>query len=159
MFCMSFVCSALSKYGPLFALSFLTFWFQWGPPGVQFVICLCLYDGFLTIVDLNHLALLADLALSAADRTRLNGYCSVFSACGCLSVFLSYSVWDKNNIALFRMFCCGLSLFAIVGFALTYVFLKNHLKYKKVKADTPIQEHGKRLVSVTMETERQKGMS
>lgn len=99
------------------------------------------------MVDLNHLALLADLALSAADRTRLNGYCSIFSAFGCLSVFTSYYVWDKDNIASFRMFCCGLSLFAVVGFSFGSVFLKNHLKYKKIKGDnTPVQENGKRLV-------------
>ncbi|KAF6730036.1 Transmembrane protein 180 [Oryzias melastigma] len=37
---------ALSTNGPLFALSFLAFWVAWARPGLQFLLCLCLYDGF-----------------------------------------------------------------------------------------------------------------
>ncbi|KAB5555625.1 hypothetical protein PHYPO_G00036300 [Pangasianodon hypophthalmus] len=62
---------SLARNGPLFALSFLAFWVAWAHPGLQFLICLCLYDGFLTLVDLNHNALLADLAVSANERTML----------------------------------------------------------------------------------------
>jgi len=142
--CNVFLLRVLSKFGPLFAISFLLFWFPWGPPGLQFILCLCFYDGFLTLVDLNHLALLADLALSAQDRTRLNGYCSMFSVVGCLSVFVSYSVWDKDNIASFRLFCFCLSMFAVVGFLASSLFLRNHLKCEKVKVDTPVDDIGKR---------------
>ena len=59
---------ALTVNGPLLAVSFLLFWFVWSFPGLQFAVVLCLYDGFLTAVDLHHTALLADLALSAKDR-------------------------------------------------------------------------------------------
>uniref|UniRef100_A0A3Q2GEN7 Major facilitator superfamily domain containing 13A n=1 Tax=Cyprinodon variegatus TaxID=28743 RepID=A0A3Q2GEN7_CYPVA len=107
---------ALSTNGPLFALSFLAFWVAWARPGLQFLLCLCLYDGFLTMVDLHHSALLADLAVSAADRTRLNFHCSVFSALGSISVFLSYSVWDKEDFYSFRLFCVTLAAFSILGF-------------------------------------------
>lgn len=58
----------LSRTGPLFALSFALFWIPWFPPAIQFAVCLCLYDGFLTSVDLQHTALLADLAVHAKDR-------------------------------------------------------------------------------------------
>ena len=58
----------LSISGPLLSISFLGFWFVWANPSLQFVVCLCLYDGFLTAVDLHHTALLADLALAAKDR-------------------------------------------------------------------------------------------
>ncbi|CAN9508757.1 unnamed protein product [Ophioblennius macclurei] len=107
---------ALATNGPLFSLSFLAFWVAWARPGLQFLLCLCLYDGFLTMVDLHHSALLADLAVSAADRTRLNFHCSVFSALGSLSVFLSYSFWDKEDFYSFRVFCVTLAAFSIVGF-------------------------------------------
>ncbi|MEQ2212154.1 Transmembrane protein 180, partial [Xenoophorus captivus] len=107
---------ALSTNGPLFALSFLAFWVAWASPGLQFLLCLCLYDGFLTMVDLHHSALLADLAVSATDRTRLNFHCSVFSALGSISVFLSYSVWDKEDFYSFRLFCVTLAAFSILGF-------------------------------------------
>ena len=108
--------AALSRNGPLFALSFLGFWVAWARPSLQFLVCLCLYDGFLTAVDLNHNALLADLAVSAADRTRLNFHCSLFSAVGSLSVFLSYCFWDKEDLRSFRLFCVALAAVSALGF-------------------------------------------
>ncbi|KAJ7987526.1 hypothetical protein DPEC_G00327410 [Dallia pectoralis] len=120
--------SALSRSGPLFALSFLAFWVSWAPPGLQFLLCLCLYDGFLTVVDLNHNALLADLAVSAEERTRLNFHCSLFSALGSLSVFLSYAVWDKGDFYSFRLFCVALSAGSALGFAVVSRLLKSRFQ-------------------------------
>ncbi|KAL6094574.1 mfsd13a [Pungitius sinensis] len=119
---------ALSTNGPLFALSFLAFWVAWASPGLQFLLCLCLYDGFLTMVDLHHSALLADLAVSDADRTRLNFHCSVFSALGSLSVFLSYSFWDKEDFFSFRLFCVALAAFSILGFFLVSRLLRRRFQ-------------------------------
>lgn len=107
---------ALGWHGPLLALSFLAFWVPWAPAGLQFLLCLCLYDGFLTLVDLNHHALLADLALSAHDRTHLNFYCSLFSAAGSLSVFASYAFWNKEDFSSFRAFCVALATGSGLGF-------------------------------------------
>ncbi|XP_041705857.1 transmembrane protein 180 [Coregonus clupeaformis] len=120
--------AALSRNGPLFALSFLAFWVSWARPGIQFLVCLCLYDGFLTVVDLNHNALLADLAVSADDRTRLNFHCSLFSALGSLSVFLSYSVWDKGDFYSFRLFCVTLAAVSALGFAAVSRLLKSRFE-------------------------------
>ncbi|CAB1312012.1 unnamed protein product [Coregonus sp. 'balchen'] len=120
--------AALSRNGPLFALSFLAFWVSWARPGIQFLVCLCLYDGFLTVVDLNHNALLADLAVSADDRTRLNFHCSLFSALGSLSVFLSYSVWDKGDFYSFRLFCVTLATVSALGFAAASRLLKSRFE-------------------------------
>ncbi|XP_045047337.1 transmembrane protein 180 isoform X2 [Desmodus rotundus] len=107
---------ALGQHGPLLALSFLAFWVPWAPAGLQFLLCLCLYDGFLTLVDLHHHALLADLALSAHDRTHLNFYCSLFSAAGSLSVFASYAFWNKEDFSSFRAFCVALAAGSGLGF-------------------------------------------
>ncbi|XP_037351941.1 transmembrane protein 180 isoform X1 [Talpa occidentalis] len=107
---------ALGWHGPLLALSFLAFWVPWAPAGLQFLLCLCLYDGFLTLVDLHHHALLADLALSAHDRTHLNFYCSLFSAAGSLSVFASYAFWNKEDFSSFRAFCVALAAGSGLGF-------------------------------------------
>ena len=133
-------CRALMKYGPLFTLSFLCIWFRWCHPSIQFVICLCLYDGFLTMIDLNHLALLADLALSSDDRATLNWYCSVFSGCGSLSVFLSYRFWNRDNMNSFHIFCTILAVFSLVGFLVSSLLLKQHIGTKKIKVDTPDEE-------------------
>lgn len=119
---------ALSTSGPLFALSFLAFWVSWASPGLQFLLCLCLYDGFLTLVDLHHSALLADLAVSASDRTRLNFHCSVFSALGSASVFLSYSFWNKEDFYSFRLFCVTLAAFSVVGFLCVSHMLQHHFQ-------------------------------
>lgn len=119
---------ALSRNGPLFAISFLTFWVSWAHPGLQFLICLCLYDSFLTMVDLNHNALLADLAVSAKERTRLNFYSSLFSAIGSLSVFLSYAVWNKEDFFSFRIFCVVLALCSVIGFTLPTWLLRQRFE-------------------------------
>lgn len=119
---------ALSRSGPLFALSFLAFWVSWARPGLQFLLCLCLYDGFLTLVDLHHSALLADLAVSASDRTRLNFQVSVFSALGSFSVFVSYCFWDKEDFYSFRLFCVTLAAFSVLGFVLVSWSLRRHFQ-------------------------------
>ncbi|KAG8435351.1 hypothetical protein GDO86_013347 [Hymenochirus boettgeri] len=119
---------ALSNNGPLFALSFLAFWVAWAHPGLQFLICLCLYDSFLTLVDLNHNALLADLAVSAKERTSLNFHCSLFSALGSLSVFASYTVWNKEDFFYFRIFCVILAAISALGFTLSTWLLRQRFK-------------------------------
>ncbi|NXI41875.1 MF13A protein, partial [Galbula dea] len=119
---------ALSHNGPLFAISFLAFWVAWAHPGLQFLLCLCMYDSFLTMVDLHHNALLADLAVSAKDRTSLNFYCSFFSAIGSLSVFMSYAVWNKEDFFSFRVFCVILALCSITGFTLATQLLRQRFQ-------------------------------
>ncbi|KAI1887053.1 hypothetical protein AGOR_G00202070 [Albula goreensis] len=126
---------SVSRSGPLFALSFLAFWVAWARPALQFLVCLCLYDGFLTAVDLNHSALLADLAVSAGDRTRLNFYCSLFSALGSLSVFLSYSFWDKENFFSFRLFCVALASLSVLGFTAA-----SHLLRRKFQNEARLRQ-------------------
>ncbi|XP_051002660.1 transmembrane protein 180 [Acomys russatus] len=119
---------ALGRHGPLLALSFLAFWVPWAPAGLQFLLCLCLYDGFLTLVDLHHHALLADLALSAHDRTHLNFYCSLFSAAGSMSVFASYAFWNKEDFSSFRAFCVALAAASGLGFLGATQLLKRRIE-------------------------------
>jgi len=121
---------ALKINGPLFAVSFITFWFAWTFPSLQFAVCLCLYDGFLTMIDLHHSALLADLAVSAGARARLKMYCSVFSAVGSMSVFLSYIFWNhtsgsQGTIVPFQTFCFILAAFSVGGFLMSSITLEN----------------------------------
>ena len=76
---------ALAWSGPALSFSFALLWVQWSRPSLQFAVCLCLYDGFLTLVDLHHSALLADLDVGHAERTKLNSWCSFFSGLGSVS--------------------------------------------------------------------------
>lgn len=132
--------NALHLYGPLFAVAFLLFWTHWAWPGLQFAVCLCLYDGFLTMIDLHHSALLADLSLSADVRTKLNSRCSVFSAIGSVSVFLSYLVWNKSDLTAFKIFCSGLAVLSLVGYITMVRVLKAaYLKHiKQFNYDSPM---------------------
>ena len=92
------------------------------------MICLCAYDAFLTLIDLNHSALLADLALSEEERTRLNGYSSFFSAIGSTSVFMSYYFWDKEFVVTFQMFCVCLAGFSLIGFVISTSTMKYYFE-------------------------------
>lgn len=107
---------SLQRTGPLFAFSFLLFWVHWLPTALQFVICLCMYDGFLTAVDLQHTALLADMAVKTSERNTLNRHCSIFSALGSASVFSSYIVWSQSSTLPFQIFCFCVACFSAVGF-------------------------------------------
>ncbi|GFO44785.1 transmembrane protein 180-like [Plakobranchus ocellatus] len=128
----------LHIYCPLFALAFCLFWIDWTYPGVQFAICLCLYDGFLTMIDLHHSALLADLSISVDARTKLNSRCSIFSAMGSISVFLSYLVWNKSDLKAFRLFCGGLALFSFLGYLVMVRSLKK--AYTKRTKDAAVSD-------------------
>lgn len=120
--------------GPLFTLTFLSFWFPWGYPWLQFVVCLCLYDTFLTMIDLHHSALLADLAISSEIRTKLNARSSLFSALGSASVFISYILWDKTNFTSFRIYCVCISVISMLGFFIMASAMKQtHSKEIHVK--------------------------
>lgn len=132
---------ALSWNGPLFALSFLAFWVSWTFPSLQFLICLCAYDGFLTMIDLHHTALLADLSISADIRTELNMYCSLFSAFGSLSVFLSHVVWSHNFLLPFQLFCIVLALIAILGFLVSSRTLENIYRQSEIENHSSRHKH------------------
>ena len=124
---------ALKFNGPLLSLAFLSFWILWTYPFIQLLICLCLYDTFLTMVDLHHSSLLADLGVCISTRTRFNSYCSIFSALGSLSVFLSYAIWNRDNLVQFSWFCLLISAFSLCGFVISsqrmtsaYIHTKKH---------------------------------
>ncbi|VDN11002.1 unnamed protein product [Dibothriocephalus latus] len=70
----------ISIVGPIQAITFLMFWFScWLPdyPGCRFAIVLCLYDTATTLLDLQKGALLADLAITQADRSLLGSAASI----------------------------------------------------------------------------------
>lgn len=120
----------ISFCGPLFALCFSLIWFDWLIPSVQFPICLCLYDAFLTLIDLQQSALLAELSITLNSRTRMNTYESIFSAMGSSSVFLSYYLWDKNDLTYFRMFCLFLAALSALGYYIVANILKSKYMQK-----------------------------
>lgn len=112
-------------------------WIRWTWPGLQFILCLCLYDGFLTVLDLNFNALLADLAVSVNARSYLNSYSSIFSGFGTTTVFLSYAVWNRNDLIKFQIFCGVLAILSAFGFFFSATILRReYMKMNKFLLQT-----------------------
>lgn len=118
---------AISICGPLLAASFLLILYDWHHPLLQFTLCLCLYDTFLTVIDLQHSALLAELSVSTKTRTLLNTYQSAFSAFGAMTVFLSYTFWDKSDLTSFRRYCMISATVSAAGFYIASSHLRKLL--------------------------------
>ena len=108
---------AITVGGPLLALAFLMFWFAWTSfVSFQFALCLIVYDGILSYIDVNHSALLADLASTEHERARYSMYNAMFSGIGSVSVFISFVIWNPDMVYSFQMFCVVLSCISAVGF-------------------------------------------
>ena len=75
-----------------------------------------MYDGFLSYLDVNHSALLADLATTESERAHYSLYNAIFSCLGSLSVFVSFALWDPQHVAPFQTLCVVMALIAALGF-------------------------------------------
>eukprot|EP00004_Rigifila_ramosa_P010454 TRINITY_DN2230_c0_g1_i4.p1 TRINITY_DN2230_c0_g1~~TRINITY_DN2230_c0_g1_i4.p1 ORF type:complete len:485 (-),score=101.12 TRINITY_DN2230_c0_g1_i4:8-1372(-) len=120
--------------GPALAAAFLMPWFllsgsQTGQPSTVppndpiwtafvFSASLCAYDTFLTLVEVNHQALLADLAATTPERTLLNSTASVLSALGAGSAFLAQRSRgpEQGGPSAFLAVCVGAALAAVGAF-------------------------------------------
>jgi len=89
---------SLSFHGPAFCLSFSLFWYPFLPgwPGIQLIITLCLYDAFLTMLDLNQHALLSELAENIQHRVSMARFTSLFSVLGTFPLFILQTTWTKE---------------------------------------------------------------
>lgn len=110
-------------FGPCLALAFYMFWSPVFTPELNFVIgkffmpksdcteilflknwkALCLYDGFLTVVDLSLSSIMSDYTTSNVKRARLSKARSVGNILASFIVFLSYCVWDRDDIESFKV--------------------------------------------------------
>nr|CDS30378.2 transmembrane protein 180 [Hymenolepis microstoma] len=89
----------ISYCGPFLAFTFLSAWFpHWLPgfPGLRFVTVLCSYDTVITLLDLMKGALLADLAVSQNDRSRLGSSASLGQALSAIGLVV-ISWWFNSG--------------------------------------------------------------
>ena len=87
--------------------------------GVCFALVYLVLCRFLTVIDLHHTALLADMAVTLPDRSRLEVASSIFNAIGTFSLFASYFVWDRSHLASFQLVCFTLGVASALGFTLS----------------------------------------
>eukprot|EP00466_Bigelowiella_natans_P007528 jgi/Bigna1/83799/fgenesh1_pg.115_\ len=80
----------LSRAGVFLAITFGFFWMKLPYPGIQFLISLCVYDTFLTLVDLHLHAMLVEYTISSRNRARFSLYASIFSMAASGSVGVSH---------------------------------------------------------------------
>eukprot|EP01114_Cavostelium_apophysatum_P001315 TRINITY_DN11119_c0_g1_i1.p1 TRINITY_DN11119_c0_g1~~TRINITY_DN11119_c0_g1_i1.p1 ORF type:complete len:474 (-),score=86.24 TRINITY_DN11119_c0_g1_i1:66-1487(-) len=122
------------RYGGLFwCMALLSLFFPWtsnfreeladgnsgAAVGLHFTFSICFYDGMLSLVQLAHSSLLADLSITAEDRARCNMYSSILSSVGANSVFISHFFWNRQDLTAFRWFCLALTVVAFGGFQYT----------------------------------------
>lgn len=121
----------LRLYGPLLSLTFMLIWIPMLASNflfLQLTFSLCLYDTFLTIVDLQHSSLLADLEISSTKRARFNYYSAMFSSFAAFSVFLSYFIWSTENYFNFQLYCFIVTVFTFFGYQVSSRILQGLLK-------------------------------
>ncbi|GAB5371419.1 hypothetical protein AAMO2058_001578300 [Amorphochlora amoebiformis] len=121
----------LAWAGILMCISFCFFWLDLFYPGPRFVFALCLYDTFLTIVDLHLAAILVEFAVASRDRARFSLYSSLFSMASAMSVGISHVLHpispeipsesresERNlgsSLEAFRLFCVVLSVLCAIS--------------------------------------------
>jgi hypothetical protein len=140
----------LKYYGPALALFFLFMWFPFSTHFIwlQFPLCLCLYDSFLTICDLQYSALLADLEVSSLKRNNFNYYSSLFASIGVISIFISYPIWKSDNFSNFQLYCILISIIAFIGFCVSSSKLSSYIlqsNNSNIKSDYMPQRKSKKI--------------
>ncbi|CAF2081496.1 unnamed protein product [Rotaria magnacalcarata] len=128
----------LTLCGPLFCLSSLLFWYPLveinsSLLSLQLLLSLCLYDTFLTMIDLNYNSLLIDI--SFYKREILISASVIGNALGSLTLFSSYLVWDSSNLRLFRIFVSILTILIIYGFLIVTQSMKRILYCDHAKSN------------------------
>ena len=94
---------------------------------IHFSLSLCLYDGALTFVELNHSALLSDGALgrTQGERAVANAWAATAAGLGSLSSLIAHSCWKgSSDMSLFRTFALCLSIVCLVVFEVSYRILE-----------------------------------
>jgi Na+/melibiose symporter-like transporter len=131
----------LKLFGPLLAIVFALIWFPLLSSHficLQFTLCLCLYDTFLTIIDLQYTSLLADLSIDSIERNRFNYYSSLFSALASISVFISYFIWCSENVHNFQQYCLFITIISLFGFYFSSNYLLKQHQLSKGNVVGPI---------------------
>ena len=144
----------LSVCTPLLCLSSLLFWYPWmglssAVLGLQLLISLCLYDTFLTIIDLNCNSLLIDIpdcrrerlssasamgnALGRYESCRRFGDTNRHPLLASIPLLISYLCWKSSDMRLFRIFVTGWTMVAMCGSVLVTRSMKRRVPNYLIK--------------------------
>lgn len=136
---------AIRGGGALWVLSFALFFVlpvglhPW-MVGLHFVVCLLLYDTFLSYVLIVHTSLLADVTKDKDERTSCNAWGSAFSIAGSLSVLGANMLWDAHSIGPFRVFSLVAALLSLGAMQLSFLLLNDSVNSEHAASSLPVDE-------------------
>jgi Na+/melibiose symporter-like transporter len=114
--------------GPLWALVFFLTWFPWSYDNqiiifIHFVVSICAFDMFLTLVILVWMALLPELTENLAERNKIQFLNQIFGTIGALPVIFALIIFESN----FKMFQIFAGVMALIS-AVLYFIIGNTLR-------------------------------
>mmetsp|Transcript_9139 Transcript_9139/g.17233 ORF Transcript_9139/g.17233 Transcript_9139/m.17233 type:complete len:411 (-) Transcript_9139:615-1847(-) len=105
---------------------------SWWASCLHFSFVLCFYDSMLTLVEVNHSALLADISSSGAERAKMNAYSAVCAGIGSLSSFFGHWWWSRTDLGWFRLMAFVVSVFCAFVFHISCNGLARGNAFKRV---------------------------
>jgi Na+/melibiose symporter-like transporter len=104
--------------GPLWAIIFFITWFPWSYTNqiiifIHFVISICAFDMFLTLVILVWMALLPEITEKLAERNKIVFYSQIFGSIGALPVVFSLFLFEKS-LQQFQIFAGVMAFFSAI---------------------------------------------
>ncbi len=108
--------------GPLWALVFFLVWFPWSYDNqiiifIHFVVAICAFDMFLTLVILVWMALLPELTENLAERNKIQLLNQIFGTIGSIPVILALYIFENN----FQMFQIFVGIMALISAILYFI--------------------------------------
>lgn len=104
--------------GPLWALVFFLTWFPWSYDNqiiifIHFVVSICAFDMFLTLVILVWMALLPELTENLAERNKIQLLNQIFGTIGAIPVIFALFIFE-SNLQMFQIFAGVMALISAV---------------------------------------------
>uniref|UniRef100_A0AC35FP73 Uncharacterized protein n=1 Tax=Panagrolaimus sp. PS1159 TaxID=55785 RepID=A0AC35FP73_9BILA len=128
-------------FGPILALSFLSFWFPWGnsssPPwveGLHLIVALFLYDAFFSCVGVAWGALFTESTRDHRRRVKALKYSQLAILCSVNVIVVAEKISHSlDNFYAFQVFCVFLSFLSICCFYITGKLSEQDLSDSKDK--------------------------
>jgi Na+/melibiose symporter-like transporter len=117
--------TSIAVGGAVWSLAFLAVWWPWGSgeswaEAAHMALTLCIYDGALTWVEVNHGAALAEMTHDQAERAQANAWSGVWAAIGASASWAAHSAWtNASDLRLFRAVCLCIAVVAVSAFLLS----------------------------------------
>ena len=124
------------KYGaPIWALTFMIVWFPWSFDNqivifLHFIISVCLFDTFFTLVVLVWMALLPEMTSDLDERNKANFYATLLGAAFVIPMFIIVGAMDPTSFA-FILLMLIIAIFSTILLIITAFLCKEKPEFQK----------------------------